>query len=121
MLERAGVGSAEASHVVNLVSSAIPLSDIASGTKVDIVLGRRPSSEAPRPIEALSFRARFDLELAVERRGGALALDPRPIKVDSTPLRVTGRVGDSLYRAARAAGAPPKAVQQYLRTLGQYV
>jgi len=121
MLERAGVGNAEASRVVDLISSAMPLGDIAAGTKVDIVLGRRTSPSTPRPIESLSFRARFDLELALERRGGALALDPRPIAVDSTPLRITGRVGDSLYRSARAAGAPPKAVQQYLRTLGQYV
>jgi hypothetical protein len=121
MLERAGVGTAEAGRVVDLVSSAMPLGDIEPGTKVDIVLGRRTSPSTPRPIESLSFRARFDLELALERRGGALALDPKPIKVDSTPLRITGRVGDSLYRSARAAGAPPKAVQQYLRTLGQYV
>jgi murein DD-endopeptidase MepM/ murein hydrolase activator NlpD len=121
MLERAGVGTAEAGLVVDLVSSAMPLGDIEPGTKVDIVLGRRTSPSTPRPIESLSFRARFDLELALERRGGALALDPKPIKVDSTPLRITGRVGDSLYRSARAAGAPPKAVQQYLRTLGQYV
>jgi murein DD-endopeptidase MepM/ murein hydrolase activator NlpD len=121
MLERAGIGSAEAGRVVELVSSTMPLDEIASGTKVDIVLGRRASPETPRPIESLSFRARFDLELALERSGGELALNPRPIRVDSTPLRVTGRVGDSLYRSARAAGAPPKVVQQYLRTLGQYV
>src|SRR5690606_6775003 len=62
MLERAGVGAAEANRVVQLVSSTIPLNEIASGTKVDIVLGRRPSPATPRPIEALSFRARFDLE-----------------------------------------------------------
>ena len=41
----------------------------------------------------LSFRARFDLQLAVERRGGTLALDPRPIQVDATPLRIRGRGG----------------------------
>jgi len=121
MLERAGVGAAEANRVVQLVSSTIPLNEIASGTKVDIVLGRRPSPATPRPIEALSFRARFDLELGLERRGNELALSPKPIRVDATPLRITGRVGDSLYRSARASGAPPKAVQQYLRTLGQYV
>jgi murein DD-endopeptidase MepM/ murein hydrolase activator NlpD len=121
MLERAGVGSAEAGQIVRMIADAMPLSDIASGTKVDIVLGRRASPRAPRPIESLSFRARFDLELALERRGGVLALDPRPIKVDSTPLRITGRVGGSLYRSARAAGAPAKAVQAYLRTLGTYV
>jgi murein DD-endopeptidase MepM/ murein hydrolase activator NlpD len=53
----------------------------------------------------------------VERRDGRLALDPRPIQVDTTPLRIRGGVGDSLYRSARAAGAPAGAVQQYLRTV----
>ncbi|RYE72912.1 MAG: M23 family metallopeptidase, partial [Oxalobacteraceae bacterium] len=117
MLQRAGVGANEVSQITGLVSSAMPLSDISSGTKVDIVLGRRTASGQPRPLDALSFRARFDLELALERRNGALVLDPRPIMVDATPLRIRGRVGPSLYRSARAAGAPAKAVQDYLRTI----
>jgi murein DD-endopeptidase MepM/ murein hydrolase activator NlpD len=104
-----------------MIAGAMPLDEIESGTTVDITLGRRPAPGAARPVEALSFRARFDLQLAVERHGGRLALDPRPIKVDSTPLRIRGVVGDSLYRAARAAGAPASAVQQYLRALGQEV
>src|SRR5690606_31942961 len=93
-------------------------SEIAPGTTVDITLGRRPAPGAARPLEALSFRARFDLQLAVERRDGRLVLDPRPIKVDDTPLRIRGVVGQSLYRSARAAGAPASSVQQYLRALG---
>jgi murein DD-endopeptidase MepM/ murein hydrolase activator NlpD len=121
MLQRAGVGGPEAQHIASMIAGAVPLAEIASGTKVDITLGRRPAPGAARPVEALSFRARFDLQLAVERRGGRLALDPRPIKVDATPLRVRGVVGDSLYRVARAAGAPASAVQQYLRTLGREV
>jgi murein DD-endopeptidase MepM/ murein hydrolase activator NlpD len=40
------------------------------------------------------------------------------IAVDRTPLRLTGLVGDSLYRAARAAGAPPQAVETYIRAIG---
>src|SRR5690606_1469654 len=118
MLERAGIGGAEAEHVAALVASEVPLGEIAPGTTVDITLGRRPAPGAPRPLEGLSFRARFDLQLGVERRGGRLALDPRPITVDTTPLRVRGVVGPSLYRSARAAGAPAAAVQQYLRALG---
>ena len=118
MLERAGVGSAEAGQVVSMISGAMALSDIESGTKVDIVLGRRTSPDAPRPLDSLSFRARFDLELALERNGGALSLNPKPIRVDTTPLRVRGKVGGSLYRSARASGAPAKAVQDYLRALG---
>ena len=119
MLQRAGVGGAEASRIAEMVAGAIPLSDIDPGTQVDITLGRRASPDMPRPLDALSFRARFDLQLGVERTAnGRLALDPRPIKVDATPLRVRGTVGSSLYRSARAAGAPAKAVQEYLRALG---
>ena len=118
MLLRAGVGEAEAGLIAEMIASAVPLNEIAAGTKVDLTLGRRPAPRAPRPVEALSFRARFDLQLAVERRGGRLALDPRPIKVDATPLRIRGVVGQSLYRSARAAGAPASSVQQYLRALG---
>ena len=118
MLQRAGLGGPEAEQVVAMVASAVDLAEIAPGTTVDITLGRRPAPGAARPLEALSFRARFDLQLAVERRAGRLVLDPRPIKVDETPLRIRGKVGSSLYRSARAAGAPASAVQQYLRALG---
>lgn len=121
MLQRAGVGPAEAEMVAAMIGRTVPLSEIAPGTKVDITLGRRAAAGAARPIEALSFRARFDLQLAVERQGGRLALDPRPIKVDTTPLRVRGTVGPGLYRSARAAGAPAGAVQEYLRALGAEV
>ncbi|MET0179623.1 MAG: M23 family metallopeptidase, partial [Novosphingobium sp.] len=74
----------------------------------------------PRPVEALAFRARFELKLALERRGGALVLVREPIAVDATPLRLRGIVGASLYRSARAAGVPPKAIQQALRALDQH-
>lgn len=121
MLMRTGVSDAEATRIADMVGGVIPLSEIAPGTQIDITLGRRASPNMPRPLDALSFRARFDLQLAVERRHGRLALDPRPVKVDSTPLRVRGTVGSSLYRSARAAGAPANAVQQYLRALGQEV
>jgi murein DD-endopeptidase MepM/ murein hydrolase activator NlpD len=117
MLLRAGIGNAEASRVSDLVAGSMPLGDIESGTQVDITLGRRPSPDVPRPLDALSFRARFDLELGVRRDNGRLTLVPHPIKVDTTPLRIQGTVGSSLYRSARAAGAPAKAVQQYLRAL----
>jgi murein DD-endopeptidase MepM/ murein hydrolase activator NlpD len=121
MLERAGVGAAEADLITAMIASEMPLGEVAPGTRLDITLGRRPAPGANRPLEALSFRARFDLQLAVERRGGRLALDPRPIKVDATPLRIRGVVGPSLYRSARAAGAPANSVQQYLRALSAEV
>ena len=123
MLRRAGLGRDDALQVVDMVGRAIPLSEIQQGTKVDIVLGRRSDPGAPRPLEELAFRARFDLELSVGRldRDGPLTLVRKPIRVDETPLRIRGIVGDSLYRSARAAGAPASAVQAYLKTLGQQV
>ena len=122
MLRRAGVGEGDAGAIAAMVAGAMPLSEIKPGTQIDITLGRRTSPNAPRPVDALSFRARFDLQLAVERQGGPnggrLVLDPRPIQVDDTPLRIRGRVGDEgLLKSARAAGAPLSAVQQYLRAL----
>lgn len=117
MLRRAGVSDDEASLIARLISGAIQPGDIASGTQVDITLGRRLAAGEPRPVDALSFRARFDLELAVERQDGRLVLDPRPIKVDATPLRIRATVGDSLFRSARAAGAPARSAQQFLRVI----
>ncbi len=123
MLRRAGVGAADTGAVTDMVGRAIPLSDIESGTQFDITLGRRPSPGEPRPLEKLTFRARFDLELAVGRldEGGSLSLVKHPIRVDDTPLRIRGTVGSSLYRSARAAGAPASAVQSFLKTLGSQI
>ena len=117
-LERAGVASDEAEQVARLIASATRLSDIAPGTRLDIRLGRRPNKHVARPLDALAFRARFDLRIEMARVNGALQLNSIPIRVDYTPLRVTGEVGDSLYRAARAAGAPARAVETYLRAIG---
>ncbi|WP_369026480.1 peptidoglycan DD-metalloendopeptidase family protein [Qipengyuania sp. RANM35] len=123
MLRRAGMGSSDTQSVTDMVSRAIALAEIQPGTQVDIVLGRRPSPGEPRPLEKLAFRARFDLELSVARldEGGDLSLIKKPIRVDETPLRIRGTVGDSLYRSARAAGAPASAVQSYLKTLSQQI
>jgi len=122
MLRRAGVGSADAGRVAELVAGSVALDDLEPGTQVDITLGRRPQLGAARPLDALEFRARFDLALAVARDGaGHLALTRKPIRVDETPLRIRGTVGSSLYRSMRAAGAPASAVQQYLKTLSEQV
>lgn len=122
-LRRAGVGSADAERVLALVGAAIDLADLESGTQIDITLGRRPAEKAPRPLKSLAFRARFDLALEVGRDSdtGPLALTRTPIRVDETPLRIRGTVGPSLYRSARAAGAPASAVQAYLKALGQQI
>lgn len=121
MLQRAGVGSLDAQRVTELIARSISLGDIDPGTQVDITLGRRPGPGQARPLDAIKFRARFDLALQIDRIEGNLALKRLPIKVDDTPLRVRGTVGNSLYRSARAAGAPASAVQQYLSALGDQV
>lgn len=121
MLQRAGLGTGDAERVMELVSRAIPLDEIEPGTQVDITLGRRVAPGTPRPLDSLSFRARFDLGLDISRSDGNLALTRKPIRVDETPLRIRGTVGRSLYRSARAAGAPASAVQQYLKALSDQV
>ncbi len=121
MLQRAGVGAGDASKASELIAASVPLGDIASGTRFDVTMGRRAAPGQPRPLDKLDFRARFDLDLAIYRRDGGLALTTRAIAVDATPLRIRGVVGPSLYRSARAAGAPAAAIQQYLQTLDAHI
>ncbi len=121
MLQRAGVGAGDAARVTELVASKVSLGDIEPGTRFDITLGQREAPGTPRSLAQLDFRAQFGLNLSVDRRGGSLALAARPIAVDATPLRIRGIVGSSLYRSARAAGAPVAAIQQYLQTLDGHV
>lgn len=121
MLQRAGVGAGDAARVSELVASAVPLDGVGAGTRFDVTLGQRGAAGQGRPLTAMDFRARFDLDLSIERRGGALVLERRPIVIDATPLRIRGTVGSSLYRSARAAGAPADAIQQYLRALDSHL
>lgn len=119
LLERAGVGNAEADQVAALLAGVV--TEIRPGTTVDLTLGRRPNPTLARPLDRLSFRARFDLRVEISRANGALALTRIPIRVDETPLRIQGRVGASLYRSARAAGVPARAVESYIRALNTQV
>lgn len=116
-LERAGVAGSEAATVAALVATIVPLDALKPGTAMDLTLGRRPDRTYARPLESLAFRARFDLKLAIARSGNGFALTRTPISVDATPLRIRGMVGDGLYRSARAAGAPAKAVEAYIRAI----
>jgi len=135
MLRRAGVSGEDIDRAAALVGQAVPLGEIAPGTQVDVLLGRRPAPGAARPLDSLAFRARFDLELELARPGvgesnpdgtpvvpsGPLALKRNVIRVDETPLRVRGLVGSSLYRSMRQAGVPASAVQEYLKALDSQV
>ncbi|HET9511040.1 MAG TPA: M23 family metallopeptidase, partial [Sphingomonas sp.] len=120
-LTRAGVGAAEADHVADMVAARLPLDELKPGTQLQLTLGRRANKADARPLEALSFRARFDLGMKVVRDSGALAVAAVPIAIDRTPLRIQGRVGPSLYRSARAAGVPAKAVEAFIRSIASRV
>lgn len=121
VLERAGVAENEAAKVADMVAGVVALGDIKPGTRMDVTLGRRANRNVARPLDYLAFRARFDLRLEISRVNGVLTLNRVPIAVDNTPLRIQGRVGDSLYRSARAAGVPGKAVEAYIRALATKV
>jgi murein DD-endopeptidase MepM/ murein hydrolase activator NlpD len=117
VLQRAGVGRGDAQAAAALLSQAVPLDALEAGTRIAVTLGRRTDRTAPRPLDRLALRARFDMDVSIDRSAGGLALTRRPIAVDRTPLRIQGLVGASLYRSARAAGAPARAVEGYLRAL----
>ena len=119
MLARAGLNDADSAAVTRLVAGVIPAGQIAPGTQFDIALGAQEGTS--RQLERLAFRARFDLDLAITRGGGQLQLQQQAIAVDTTPLRIRGSVGTSVYLSARAAGAPIEAIQQYLETLDQHL
>ena len=120
-LQRAGVGAAEAGEIAAMVGAVVPAGDLRAGTAIDLTLGRRPNRLVARPLEKLAMRARFDLKIEIARAGDALRLTQIPIAVDNTPLRIQGRVGDSLYRSARAAGVPARIVETYLRALATQI
>jgi murein DD-endopeptidase MepM/ murein hydrolase activator NlpD len=121
MLQRAGLANADITRVLSLIGSQVKPDAIMPGTRFAIRLGARSSPAEARPLEQLTFRPRFDLALDVKRTGGQLALATTAISVDSAPMRIRGIVGGSLYRSARAAGAPASAVQDYLRAIDQHM
>ena len=119
LLARAGVGYAEAGQAARLMASAAP-GGVAPGTSVSIRLGRRSPSGA-RPVERIALRAGLDLNIAVTGGANGLQLSASRIAVDSTPLRVRGRVGDGLYWSLRASGVSPRAAGEYLRALATQI
>jgi len=121
MLQRSGVSEGDASNAVKLISGAVALGDIKAGTPFDLTLGRRPTRDVPRPLEQIAFRARFDLALSLARAGNGLTLVRHPIAIDHTPLRIQGLAGKSLYRSARAAGAPAKIVEAYIKAVAAHL
>ena len=117
VLMRAGVGRGDARAAAGLVAQAVALDAIKPGTRIALTLGRRPAKTVARPLDKLALRARFDLALSLDRVGNGLVMTRHPIAIDATPLRIQGLVGSSLYRSARAAGAPARIVESYIKAL----
>jgi murein DD-endopeptidase MepM/ murein hydrolase activator NlpD len=117
VLMRAGVGRNDAEAAASLVALAVNPADIQAGTRIALTLGRRADRTTARPLQALDFRARFDLGLSLTRAATGLTMTRKPIAIDSTPLRIQGLVGSSLYRSTRAAGVPAKIVEAYIKAV----
>ncbi len=116
-LRNAGVSAADVAEVTRLLGNARP----GGGVRAELVLGRRETKTVPRPLESLNLRAAFDLKVEISRVGGALTIRRIPIKVDSTPLRLSGPVGGSLNRALRSAGIPATQASEFVRQMRHVV
>ena len=118
LLARSGASYAQAGEAARLIASAAP--KVAPGTSLSIRLGRR-SPSGVRPIERVALRAGLDLDLVISGGASGLQLSATRLAVDTTPLRVRGRVGDGLYWALRASGVSPQAAGEYLRALATQI
>lgn len=118
MLQRIGLATGDADAVKAMIA---PLGMPPAGTRFAVTLGTRGSAGEARPLLALTFRPRFDLDASIVRQGGQLTLIKHEIPVDTTPEHLVADAGSSLYRSARAAGADPDTVQAYLQAIDQYL
>lgn len=117
-LRRAGIGREDLNRVQSMLSGVVNNSGVKPGADLKIVLGRRESRADPRPLEFLAFRAAFETKVEIARGAdGELKLKKIPVRIDNTPLRVTGVIGNSLDRAARAAGIPAHIIAEYRRQM----
>lgn len=117
-LRRAGVSGSDMREAASLVGEHMDIARLRPGTAFDITLGERPEPGAARPLEALSFRASFESRIDIlRRRDGELVSREVPIRIEEEPLRVSGMVGDSLYKSARAAGLSSRVVANFIQAM----
>ena len=116
-LRSAGVGADDLAAVNRLMAGLNP----GGGSRANLVLGRRETKTVPRPLESLALRAAFDLKVEISRVDGALVMKRIPIRVDSTPLRVSGSTGSSLSRALRSAGIPGAQAAEFVKQMRHVV
>ncbi len=108
LLKRAGAGAAD------IKAAFAKLKDISlyPDSEVDLVLGRRETKKVPRPLESLAYRARFDLKMALERKGEDFQTVATPVAIRDAPRLVRVPVGHSLYVAAHRMGVPARVVSE---------
>ncbi len=108
LLKRAGAGAAD------IKAAFAKLKDISlyPDSEVALVLGRRETKKVPRPLESLAYRARFDLKMALERKGDAFQTIATPVAIRDAPRLVRVPVGHSLYVAAHRMGVPARVVSE---------
>ena len=116
-LRNAGVDAAEVAEVTRLLAGLNP----GGSARAELVLGRRETKSVPRPLESLALRAAFDLRVEISRSDGGLNLKRIPIRVDSTPLRVSAPVSGSLNRALRSAGIPAGQAAEFIKQMRHVV
>jgi len=119
LLARSGVSYAEAGEAARLIASAAP-GGIAPGTSLSIRLGRK-SPSGVRPVDRIALRAGLDLNLTVTGGAEGMKIAASRIAIDTTPLRIRGRVGDGLYWALRASGVSTQTATDYLRALATQI
>ncbi|MEI6487245.1 MAG: peptidoglycan DD-metalloendopeptidase family protein [Sphingomonadales bacterium] len=116
-LRNAGVDADDVAAVTRLLGGL----RAGGGVRAELVLGRRESKAVPRPLELLALRAAFDLRVEITRAADGLVMKRIPIRVDSTPLRVSGQVGTSLNRALRSAGVPAAQAAELVKQMRHVV
>jgi murein DD-endopeptidase MepM/ murein hydrolase activator NlpD len=117
LLMRAGATYGDAAAAGELIDAAAP--SLAAGTSATIELGARNGTT--RSVERVELKGGLGETFVVSRAGGALRLQKSQVAIDTTPLRIRGRVGDGLYWSLRAAGASPQVAAQYLAALATQI
>ncbi len=113
LLMRTGALYGDAVAAGELIDAAAP--SLAAGTNIAVELGA--SNGGMRSVERVELKGGLGETLVVVRDDGGLRLRKSQVAIDTTPLRVRGRVGDGLYWSLRAAGASPQVAAQYLAAL----
>ena len=116
LLARLGARAGEAATVQSMLAAQ----SIEPGTRIQLKLGRKDAG-GQRPVELVALRAGLDTDIRIAPSGAGLSALVTRLKVDETPRRVRGRVGDGLYWALRSAGIASDTASDYLKALATQI